>query len=211
MKANSRRQQEKKNKEECILASAERVFGLKGYEDASMDEIAKEAQYTKRTIYQYFATKESLYLSVIAKGLNKILDLMSEENFTDQTGYDQMMHLFVLFYMYYKEYPVTFSVISKWGNTKEKITCDNNIDLELMHLNKQILSKIKASIELGKKDGSITTHLDTQMLSLSLMFLVTSFFNQLSISGESFTSYCNLDLDDFRGFILEMVLSILKK
>ncbi|WP_369693305.1 helix-turn-helix domain-containing protein [Acetobacterium wieringae] len=36
------------------MAVAEKIFGQNGFESASMDEIALEAQFTKRTLYQYF-------------------------------------------------------------------------------------------------------------------------------------------------------------
>ena len=58
-----------------ILKAAEHVFAIKGYHKATIQDIAKEAQYAVGTIYLHFKDKEVLYLDLI-KG--KIVDLISE-------------------------------------------------------------------------------------------------------------------------------------
>ena len=65
----SRRDREKLTRENEIIQAAENIFRLEGYENASMDDIAREAQFTKRTLYQYFPSKDDLFFAVLLKGL----------------------------------------------------------------------------------------------------------------------------------------------
>lgn len=58
-----------------ILKAAERVFATKGYHKATIQDVAKEAQYAVGTIYLYYKHKEALYLDLIER---KIRDLISE-------------------------------------------------------------------------------------------------------------------------------------
>ncbi|GAA1958324.1 TetR/AcrR family transcriptional regulator [Catenulispora subtropica] len=51
-------------KRQAIVRAATTVFGREGYARASMDAIAAEAGVSKRTIYNHFADKESLFLAV---------------------------------------------------------------------------------------------------------------------------------------------------
>ncbi|MEU9079153.1 TetR/AcrR family transcriptional regulator [Kitasatospora sp. NPDC048538] len=51
-------------KREAIARAATAVFGREGYVRASMDAIAAEAGVSKRTVYNHFADKETLFLSV---------------------------------------------------------------------------------------------------------------------------------------------------
>ena len=210
MKSISRQEKEKKNKENEILLSAEHIFSKKGYDDASMDEIAKAAQFTKRTLYQYFSTKEELYLSVVTKNFQNLLEFISEECFVDQSGFKQIEYFLERVYMYSKAHPIAFAVMGKWGNTKNKITTTDTINTDLAKVNQEILVKIERSLEKGKKDGSITTKKDTHSVALSLMFFVTAFLNQMLITGSSFTQHYEIDLDEFRTFSLEFLLSGLK-
>lgn len=73
-----KRHREEENKL-SILEAAERVFAQKGYSLAKMDDIAREAQFSKATLYRYFDSKRDILFEIIlnsfeesAKGLMKI-------------------------------------------------------------------------------------------------------------------------------------------
>src|SRR5205823_6118665 len=48
-----------------LHAAAGKVFARRGYHEASVDEIAEEAGYTKGAVYSNFESKEELFLSLI--------------------------------------------------------------------------------------------------------------------------------------------------
>jgi TetR/AcrR family transcriptional repressor of mexJK operon len=52
-------------KQVCILDAASAVFLREGFERASVDAIAAEADVSKRTIYNHFTDKRGLFLAVI--------------------------------------------------------------------------------------------------------------------------------------------------
>jgi AcrR family transcriptional regulator len=47
-----------------LIDAAEEVFAARGFEGASLDEIADTAGYTRGAIYKHFADKEDLFLAV---------------------------------------------------------------------------------------------------------------------------------------------------
>jgi AcrR family transcriptional regulator len=51
----------------AILASARRLFGSKGYNATSIDDIARAARVTKGAVYHHFETKHELFRSVYAE------------------------------------------------------------------------------------------------------------------------------------------------
>ena len=60
-----------------ILASAIRIFGEKGFQNATIAEIAKDAGIGDATIYEYFKNKEDLLLAIpveITKGLIPLIN-----------------------------------------------------------------------------------------------------------------------------------------
>ncbi|MER7754758.1 TetR/AcrR family transcriptional regulator [Kitasatospora sp. NPDC097643] len=67
-------------KRQAITRAATTVFGREGYVRASMDAIAAEAGVSKRTVYNHFADKETLFLTVAlensAELTGKIRELM---------------------------------------------------------------------------------------------------------------------------------------
>ncbi|MCD6519253.1 MAG: TetR/AcrR family transcriptional regulator [Anaerolineae bacterium] len=78
----ARRQKQAEERRKQILAAAARVFSRKGYDRATTKEIAAEAQISEGTIYNYFASKHDLLMSIIktvAPGLFETLDLDNAE------------------------------------------------------------------------------------------------------------------------------------
>src|SRR5258708_23566917 len=53
-----------------ILDAAQRVFLKRGYQSASLDEIAETAPASKPTIYAHFPAKEALFEAVLAPVLS---------------------------------------------------------------------------------------------------------------------------------------------
>jgi AcrR family transcriptional regulator len=45
----------------ALMRAARRVFGAHGYESATMEEIAREAEVAKGTIYLYYPSKQAIY------------------------------------------------------------------------------------------------------------------------------------------------------
>lgn len=50
-----------------ILDAAEEVFGLKGYHEASLQEIAERAEFSTSALYRFFENKEALFIGVLAR------------------------------------------------------------------------------------------------------------------------------------------------
>jgi TetR/AcrR family fatty acid metabolism transcriptional regulator len=51
-------------RKEQILTAAERIFAAKGFADATVSEVAREAGLSDATIYEYFSSKEELLFSI---------------------------------------------------------------------------------------------------------------------------------------------------
>ena len=56
-----RKDRERERHRREILKAAERIFARKGYQGATVEEIAKEAEFAVGTIYKFFKGKEELY------------------------------------------------------------------------------------------------------------------------------------------------------
>lgn len=57
-----------------ILDAAERLLGRLGYRKTTMDDLAREAAISKRTIYLHFPGKEEVALSTIDRIVDRLLD-----------------------------------------------------------------------------------------------------------------------------------------
>jgi AcrR family transcriptional regulator len=206
----SRRERERQIHEDEIVQAAEKVFCLKGFDDASMDEIAQEAQFTKRTLYQYFANKEDLFFEVVHKGLYKLNGYIAKSYQEDVNGYQKLVLSGKRIVAFFKDYPALFRLFSFVGHVKKSSSENSQRRLAWMQQNNELFSTVAAVIKAGQADGSIHAGLDAQKTAFSLIFLITGFFNQLSATGETFTDHFALDLEDFSLYTLDILMQTLK-
>ena len=68
----NRQAKEREQRKEQILSSALSVFKKHGIEKATMDEIAKEADFGKATLYNYFSSKEEIFAEQLVRGWRMI-------------------------------------------------------------------------------------------------------------------------------------------
>jgi len=69
-----RRQREKQQRYEEILAAARKIFGEKDFQAATMEDIAREAEVSAATLYLYFKNKDELFASLNIASLQYLLD-----------------------------------------------------------------------------------------------------------------------------------------
>ena len=67
-----RQTKERELRKEQIIKAALTVFKNNGIEKATMDEIAKEADFGKATLYYYFSSKEEIFIEILDRGWKMI-------------------------------------------------------------------------------------------------------------------------------------------
>ncbi len=63
-----------------LLQAAERVFSQHGYHSTSIRDIAREASFSVGGVYQFFASKDELYLRVVEGQWEHFFELLNEAN-----------------------------------------------------------------------------------------------------------------------------------
>ena len=68
-----RKEREKERRRQQIMIAARRVFSKNGFNRATMEDIAKEAELSPGTLYLYFKNKDELYVSLSFRILQYLL------------------------------------------------------------------------------------------------------------------------------------------
>ena len=61
-----------------LLLVARKIFAERGFQATTMDDIAKEAGFTKPILYQYFESKTELYREIVNQTAQKLLDSLRD-------------------------------------------------------------------------------------------------------------------------------------
>ncbi len=95
----------KEVKRDFIIEIAKDLFFEKGYENTSIDEIAKSAGMSKSTLYTYFLSKEEILIRVFV-----LVAIDSEQDYIDAvnqetTGYEKLFAYSLAIYKCYESQP----------------------------------------------------------------------------------------------------------
>ncbi|MFA6320340.1 MAG: TetR/AcrR family transcriptional regulator [Candidatus Omnitrophota bacterium] len=74
-----RKERDKQLRKADILRAAENVFASKGYHEATIQDIAKQAQYGTGTVYLYFKDKNALYFSLLEEKIQSLINNAKEK------------------------------------------------------------------------------------------------------------------------------------
>lgn len=181
-----RKEKEKIIRQEDIINAAERVFFQKGYEQSTMDEIAKEAQYSKRTLYCYFQSKEQLLQAIIFRAF-KILNEMINKELVEQSlsGLAKLKLLGKTVIRFLVLYPKYFETIVFYNSAKSELSADDEFKIASDNEGEETLNCLVGVIKEGVNDKSIRNDVDIQKTAFVLYANIIGISN-LILNKESY-------------------------
>lgn len=207
----SKRDKEKIQRENEIIDKAEKLFCLNGFDNTVMNELAKEVEYTKRTIYKYFSCKEDLFFAVILRGYKKLWYSVKIESAKGKTGFEKIKFSYFAFHKFYCVEPSLLSLMGMIGVVKSKNSyTEIPFKEKFFSFNKFMFDEIQEMFEIGKNDKSIRNDIDIPTLMYSSIFTLTGFFNLLSVTGKSYLNNFNIDEEKFIETTLALFIDSLR-
>ena len=104
-------------REAQMLEVAERVFGSRGFQATTMDEIAEQVGVTKPLIYDYFGSKEGLLAATIERARHQLLAavIMAWESNPDATPRLRVREVITAFFDFIDEHDRGFALLRTEG------------------------------------------------------------------------------------------------
>ena len=169
-----RKEKEKRIRKEDIIDAAEKVFSLQGFEKATVDEVAAEAEFSKRTLYAYFSSKEQLYMAIMLRAfqtLNKLLN----KNLTQrapQNGLDGLKIIMETWLELSQKYPDYYEAIHFYENREADFQNPDEITQDLYREGEKTFQATVRALEEGIKNKSIREDIDVVTTVITLWGMV---------------------------------------
>ena len=151
-------------RKELIIDAAKQLFIENGFENTTMDDIAKKAEYTKPTLYKYFKNKEEILFGLYLKGWQESVDVVLSEMENVQTGFDKLVIAANTYCDYFRKNSVYFMLLNYVHSNAIKLNDDNSEKKE--NHKKQVdefIGKMESIINDGIEDKSIYDGLDVKL------------------------------------------------
>lgn len=205
----SKRERNKAQHRASIMDAAEKLFLQKGFDNTSIDDVAKAAKLTKRTLYQYFVSKEDLYYAVALKGAKLLLPACEEAMSRGENALEKIRLSNKAYLQFYMDYLGLFRILNYTPSNQQNSQASPNFrELGIVDA-----ARMKFYIDLvneGMSDGSINKSLDTRKAVYFAFFAAYSLMNAVSAMNKSAWDMVNLDPDDFLRFSFDMIADALK-
>jgi len=147
-----RKEREKERRRQQIIVAAKRVFSEKGFNKATMEDIANEAELSPGTLYLYFKNKEELYASLSLRILQYLLIRL--EHVDDKEISDPKEKLNALIEAMYDVYAFDPLIIINMFHLQSSETLKNlspQLLDEIVDLNRKSAAKIAKIFKEGTK------------------------------------------------------------
>ena len=149
-----RKEREKERRRQQIIIAAKRVFSKKGFNKATMEDIAKEAELSPGTLYLYFKNKEELYASLSLRILQYLHIRVTHVN--KEQDLDTKQKLKALMDAMYDVYDFDPLIIINMFHLQSSETLKNLSDqllAEIKDLSGKSIGAIAKIFEEGIKEG----------------------------------------------------------
>lgn len=164
-----RRERERARKRKEMADAAEKLFREQGFDEVTMDHVAEAAEFSKRTLYQYFGSREELVCACIREAFAAFDRYLEPILRGAETGRDKLLALgrahssFRNDHRYYHG-AIAYSIFglddAAPARGPEGEAC--RIWVEEMY------RKIEGFLRLGCGDGSIRCGLDERRVALTI-------------------------------------------
>lgn len=170
------KEREKEQRREYIIDAAEKLFVSKGYDNVSMNDIADAVGMNKATLYLYFVNKESLFFSVVQRGVRLMEAMFRQATEKKQTGIEKVAAIGATFIEFSQKYPDNYRMFHY--STSDRFDwdccCEAKDCHEMMHVITHIMCE---TIELGMEDGTIRKDMDPLVIAIFLMTATQNIVN----------------------------------
>jgi len=192
----SRRERKALKTRKLIIDSARELFEDHPYEEVNMDEISGQADLSKATLYNYFPSKEAIYLEVGIQFFREIGVRQKKTIVAERSGLDQIGKLSEDILRISFEHPLIHQIMRHFlvMNSQAEISAEEALKklesgqqvddpccAEYLREVRIFESIWREAIERGFKDGSIHHELNPDQLTHFLFMIISGIFDRINL------------------------------
>jgi AcrR family transcriptional regulator len=163
-----RKEREKLQRRKDIIDAAEKVFFSRGFESATMDEIAEMAELSKGTLYLYFKSKEDLQFAIFMRGSDILMKMMKDNLSADSNGYQRLLELADSFIRFSRENRNYFNLFMYYESSRMEALNIDQDQLQVYLKEDSPLALVTHQVIRGIQDGSLRDDLSAEVFSATL-------------------------------------------
>jgi len=197
-----RKARERISRENMILDAAEEVFFSRGFDQSTMDDVAKSAELSKGSLYNYFKNKNELCIGIVGRSLRLLIEYM-EKSLTEQaSGLEKIYNMAKAFMLFKQENPEYYCALQSYKQHSGGCGVDSKFLNSSMDENCHVNGLIIDVIKDGINDASIKENVNPEKAANALWGEFNGMLPGFDLNTNSADSY---------EYALEIIINGLKK
>lgn len=168
MAVSQRRQREREARRRSILDAAEQVISERGLWATTMEDVAREAELSKGTLYLYFDNRDALCAALAERSIRCQLDDLEQAMEGAESGLGRLRAVLEFYRELFGARPHLFRMAISWMIAGVQCSPDDPDFLEYRKRLARVMGLVIDAIERGQRDGSIRPELDPRLLAAQL-------------------------------------------
>ncbi|MEL7833455.1 TetR/AcrR family transcriptional regulator [Fodinibius sp. Rm-B-1B1-1] len=209
-----RKAREKERRRNQILDAAEKVIFSQSLEQATMDEIAEEAELSKGTLYLYFKNKTELYIAITQRG-SDLLNSKFAKVFSgahDHTGLELIRKMGETYLDFVREYPNYFTAFMYYESLSDvKVLEDSTYAEQCDQNRREALNFMIRALQIGMQDGSVDDQYEPKELATIIFASTRGLTAMVHASGRGHHAQLLDEIEVGVSTIFENFLNLLVK
>ena len=141
-------------KSNMIVDAAEKMFFSQGFKQTSMDQIARQADVAKGTLYLYFKSKKELYYAVGQRAMECLKAMFDAAAVSSKNGLERLLSYAKAFLQFQKEHPNYYDFIINYQSEKYKLSKQGREVKSTYEGSIHLFSSVMDSVKEGMEDGT---------------------------------------------------------
>jgi TetR/AcrR family transcriptional regulator len=168
-----RKVREKEKRRNEIVKAGEKLFLKKGLPGTTMEEIARECELSKGTLYLYFKSKEQLFLEIVLSAMENLYSIMGKEINAGKNPVDKLVRSGKAYYTFFRKNTGYFRILARMIDIEHDFIGDHgNLAAELIAINNNLWGLLTAVINEGIRGGVFKD--DTNPLEIAISLYASS-------------------------------------
>lgn len=138
-----------------VLRAARKLFYKKGYRATTIDRVATQAGYSKRTVYLDFQNKDELFITVCGEGLKLLLKELKKIPLDGITMEESIIRFLDVYIQFSQKHPELFRMIFSEATPESIANCSDELRMEIANLEKACLGTVVRWAEKAIREKQI--------------------------------------------------------
>jgi TetR/AcrR family transcriptional regulator len=203
-----RKEREKEQRRNDIIDAAEKVLFSKGYDNATMEDVAEEAELSKATLYLYFKSKEDLHFAICARALQILMGMFQKAVSKNKSAFENLVEVGKAYVKFAQKHPDYFrSIIYFEGKDFSEMNCNECL---LGNTDKCPLMFLIKLIEKGHNDKSVKSSVSPEIMG-HLLWAQTTGALQMANTRKCIVFRDKMNIEDIVSGHFKILKSGIKK